>query len=224
MHDILDRDDILLAEENIEAIEKSNGICESMEEKPLNVKEDFISVVANSNDSITLKAIKSITSGEGAGKKEKTELWLPNKSSNVLVSKKMNCSRKRKLGSSSSSAATEDKKHRKNTLNKAQKTPRLPLKKIDQGSMCGTECQKGSVELGKECLQWMISPTKLQTFITQSWEKQPLYIKRETKDYYKHLFSCKSFDTLLRNSEKPLVFGKVNILLFNVLLLSFYCN
>ena len=70
--------------------------------------------------------------------------------------------------------------------------------------------EKGSIELGKECLQWMISPCKAKPFMLRYWEKQPLYIQRQTKDYYKHIFSCKAFDELLRNSDRPMIFGKVN--------------
>jgi hypothetical protein len=69
--------------------------------------------------------------------------------------------------------------------------------------------EKGSITLGKECFQWIISPWTTETFMAKYWEKKPLYIPREDQNVYKHVFSCKSFDELLRNSDKPIIFGKV---------------
>ena len=117
-------------------------------------------------------------------------------------------------GPSVSNSAIEGKGFSKSSLSKPVRTKTLPLKKIESSEiLCEPECEKGSVELGKECFQWMISPRKVHKFMSHSWEKKPLYIQRETRDYYKNVFSCKAFDKILRNSEKPLIFGKVNIVL-----------
>ena len=35
-----------------------------------------------------------------------------------------------------------------------------------------------SIELGRECLEWMIAPVKFDDFFHKSWEKRPLHIKR----------------------------------------------
>ena len=70
------------------------------------------------------------------------------------------------------------------------------------------ESHKGSIAVGEESLKWIISPHKTKKFLNQYFEKNVLHIQRNDKDYYKHVFSCKSFDKLLRNSEKPLIYGK----------------
>ena len=72
------------------------------------------------------------------------------------------------------------------------------------------ECQKSSAAVGEESLKWMISPHKTKKFLNQNFEKNILHIKRDDKNYYRNIFSCKSFDKLLRNSDKPLIFGKVS--------------
>ena len=92
-----------------------------------------------------------------------------------------------------------------NTRNKI-----LPSKKL-QGNkrIDATGNEKGSIYLGQECLEWLISPWNIKTFMDKYWEMEPLYIRREN-DFNKHVFSCKAFDELLRNSDKPMIFGKVN--------------
>lgn len=95
------------------------------------------------------------------------------------------------------------------------------VKKIDHPSLPKTlktnhvsamnECQKSSTEVGEESLKWIISPYKTKKFLNQYFENNVLHIKRDDKNYYKHIFSCKALDKLLRNSDKPMIFGKVSI-------------
>ena len=86
-----------------------------------------------------------------------------------------------------------------------------PSKKLKCNKIIETliDNEKGSIELAEECFAWMISPMKVKSFMRKYWEQKPLYIQREDNAFYKHIFSCKAFDELLRNSDKPMIFGKV---------------
>ena len=59
----------------------------------------------------------------------------------------------------------------------------------------------GSIHEGKKCFEWMIQPVKFDKFFKDIWEKRPFHIKRENTQpqYYKHLFSTKAFDEILRS-------------------------
>ena len=89
--------------------------------------------------------------------------------------------------------------------------PSLPktLKTIHVSAL--NECQKSSTAVGEESLKWIISPHKTKKFLNQYFENNVLHIKRDDKNYYKNIFSCKALDKLLRNSDKPMIFGKVSI-------------
>lgn len=63
-----------------------------------------------------------------------------------------------------------------------------------------------SREHGKRALKWLLYPTNLDTFFTDIWEQKPLLVKRDNRNYFKGLFSCKEFDDILRNGN--LLFGK----------------
>ena len=64
----------------------------------------------------------------------------------------------------------------------------------------------GSVELGRQYLEWMISPVETEHFLSDSWEKRPLHIKRGDAKYYRGLFSTKELDSILR--EQQVLYGK----------------
>lgn len=105
-----------------------------------------------------------------------------------------------------------------------------PSKKLKCNKIIETliDNEKGSIELAEECFAWMISPMKVKSFMRKYWEQKPLYIQREDNAFYKHIFSCKAFDELLRNSDKPMIFGKVcmkfllSIRLVSVLKINFF--
>ncbi len=58
----------------------------------------------------------------------------------------------------------------------------------------------GSIQDGKDLFAWMISPLDPDEFFETTFEKRPLHIKRSgiNSQYYKHLFSTKVFDEILR--------------------------
>jgi len=68
------------------------------------------------------------------------------------------------------------------------------------------EDEPGSIENGKNALEWMISPTSLQDFFKDYWEKKPLHIRRADAAYYKTLFSTKALDKVIR--DQRVVYGK----------------
>ena len=115
-------------------------------------------------------------------------------------------SKKRKISSNKNLSGKES------SLNGSIKvSPSVPKKsKINDNHV--DENHKSSIAIGEESLKWMISPNKTKKFINQYFEKNVLHIQRNDKDYYKSIFSCKAFDKLLRNSDKPLIYGKVRII------------
>ena len=67
--------------------------------------------------------------------------------------------------------------------------------------------ETGSVEDGQKCFEWMIDPITKDQFFKDSWEKKPLHIKRNgNQQYYKHIFSTKSFDEILRSQVNKFVY------------------
>ncbi|TRY71937.1 hypothetical protein TCAL_11489 [Tigriopus californicus] len=66
--------------------------------------------------------------------------------------------------------------------------------------------EKGSLELGRETLAWIIHPVEVDQFFEDSWENRPVHIKRGQSKYYKDIFSTKVFDNILR--DKHVTFGK----------------
>lgn len=55
-----------------------------------------------------------------------------------------------------------------------------------------------SIELGKDLLSWVISPTTLDNFMVTAWEKTPLLVARKCPTYYQELLSTTAFDRMLR--------------------------
>lgn len=49
-------------------------------------------------------------------------------------------------------------------------------------------------------LQWILAPKKLKDFFGEFWECKPLYIQRKQQNYFKHLFSSKKLDEMLREN------------------------
>uniref|UniRef100_A0A336L1S4 Bifunctional lysine-specific demethylase and histidyl-hydroxylase n=1 Tax=Culicoides sonorensis TaxID=179676 RepID=A0A336L1S4_CULSO len=58
-----------------------------------------------------------------------------------------------------------------------------------------------SIESGKNMFQWVIDPIKVNTFMEKHWEKKYLHVKRSNPDYYKHLMSITTIDTILKNND-----------------------
>jgi len=83
------------------------------------------------------------------------------------------------------------------------KTPQLvpALEELEE-----PEEEASSVEKAEEAFSWLVSPTNLDTFYKDHWEKKPLLIKRNDPEYFKTLFSTKIFDKILR--EQRVVYGK----------------
>lgn len=63
-----------------------------------------------------------------------------------------------------------------------------------------------SVDIGKELFEWIIKPMKENNFMSDYWEKQPLVVTRDQKDYYTTLLSTPIMDKMLR--DNVLYFGK----------------
>ena len=125
-------------------------------------------------------------------------------------------SKKRKI---SSHKTLPEKESSLNASNKV--SPSVPKKsKINYNHV--DDNHKSSIAVGEESLKWIISPNKTKKFLSQYFEKNVLHIQRNDKDYYKSIFSCKAFDKLLRNSDKPLIYGKVRIITMTYTTILFY--
>ena len=61
----------------------------------------------------------------------------------------------------------------------------------------------GSVQDGEKLFEWMIQPMTSKKFFNEIWERRPFHIKRgqNQPQYYKHIFSTKSFDEILRSQN-----------------------
>jgi hypothetical protein len=50
-------------------------------------------------------------------------------------------------------------------------------------------------------LKKIIFPVKIKEFFSHYWEKKPMLVKRDNENYNKSWFSCKEFDSILRNHK-----------------------
>eukprot|EP00088_Acartia_fossae_P035081 TRINITY_DN3609_c0_g1_i10.p1 TRINITY_DN3609_c0_g1~~TRINITY_DN3609_c0_g1_i10.p1 ORF type:complete len:524 (-),score=84.78 TRINITY_DN3609_c0_g1_i10:327-1862(-) len=70
----------------------------------------------------------------------------------------------------------------------------------------GGDSEPGSIEKGDSAMEWIIHPTPLQDFYKNYFEKKPLHIKREERQYYKDVFSTKALEKAIR--EQRVLYGK----------------
>lgn len=76
----------------------------------------------------------------------------------------------------------------------------LKLESVSGQSIRATNVQD-SREEGRKTFQWMIAPHSESSFFRDYWEKQPLYLKRNTPDYYKNIFSTSVMDKILHEEK-----------------------
>lgn len=55
--------------------------------------------------------------------------------------------------------------------------------------------------LAENCLRWLINPYSVDDFKKHCWEKSPLYLKRNQKDYYGELFSTTQLENIIKNND-----------------------
>ena len=55
--------------------------------------------------------------------------------------------------------------------------------------------------LGESCLKWLINPYTSENFNKHCWEKAPLFLKRNQRDYYGELFSTKEMENIIKNND-----------------------
>jgi len=116
-----------------------------------------------------------------------------------------------------SNSATDKRVKRKNGVTgkgtkdgnkrKKKKTDKTPtLIPVLDDILDNPEEEPGSLETAEEAFKWLISPTPLDKFYKEFWEKKPLHIKRNDPAYFKSLFSTKALDKILR--EQHVMYGK----------------
>ncbi|XP_015518365.2 ribosomal oxygenase 1 [Neodiprion pinetum] len=101
-------------------------------------------------------------------------------------------------------SAPKKKASKKSPGNVAKSKPESDSEKamsdVDESELQDKEeTPSGSIDDGKKLFEWLISPLQLDAFYKTSWELAPLYIKRNTSSYYKHLISTPLIDSILRN-------------------------
>ncbi|XP_068609757.1 ribosomal oxygenase 1 [Brachionichthys hirsutus] len=55
-----------------------------------------------------------------------------------------------------------------------------------------------SRERASRLFQWLISPIPVESFFRETWEKKPIFVKRNDPNYYEGFFSTAEFDRILR--------------------------
>lgn len=58
--------------------------------------------------------------------------------------------------------------------------------------------ETNSLEQAKELFQWLLSPYDIDNFFTEFWEKKPLVVGRHERNYYQHIMSSETLDSILR--------------------------
>ena len=137
---------------------------------------------------------------------KKNNISDPSLKKSVVQTNTPDSSKKRKNSSHNSIPEKES------SLNSSIKVSSSMPKKSKINDNHVDENHRSSIAVGEESLKWMINPNKTKKFLNQYFEKNVLHIQRNDKDYYKSIFSCKAFDKLLRNSDKPLIYGKVRFI------------
>ncbi|XP_036406303.1 ribosomal oxygenase 1 [Megalops cyprinoides] len=58
-----------------------------------------------------------------------------------------------------------------------------------------------SRERANKLFEWLIHPIPAKSFFRDTWEKKPILIRRQNREYYNGLFSTAEFDRILREDE-----------------------
>ena len=56
-----------------------------------------------------------------------------------------------------------------------------------------------STSCGAKCFEWLVSPHSVDTFTESFWEKKPLVIKRDMREYFSGLISRRTIENYLKN-------------------------
>jgi len=96
-------------------------------------------------------------------------------------------------------------KPKKKKKNPSGEAPQL-VEVLDDSLFEDPEDEPGSIETAEQAFEWLISPTPVDKFYKEHWEKKPLLLKRSDSAYYKSVFSTKSLEKILR--ENNILYGK----------------
>ncbi|XP_056150550.1 ribosomal oxygenase 1 [Lampris incognitus] len=117
-----------------------------------------------------------------------------------------------KTASSKAFTKTEKKKRGKKILKAAQTVKKTNRVENEEDCENGDDETLESVltdlakvnnsrERASKMFQWLIHPIPSKTFFRDTWEKKPILVKRQNRDYYKGLFSTAVFDQILRQDD-----------------------
>lgn len=163
------------------------------------------------------KLNKSLENGELAI--NETSLPVDKKVENGLKKKKKRSDKLEKKGAKKTKKSQSDLKKKIREVKKLVKEGKKnPQHLVSLSSSEGSESEDGEMTFsitafsgkqikavncedsrtqGQENFQWIISPYSETDFFNNFWEKGPLLVKRNNRDYYKGLFSCKDLDKIL---------------------------
>ncbi|XP_026748823.2 bifunctional lysine-specific demethylase and histidyl-hydroxylase NO66 [Galleria mellonella] len=120
---------------------------------------------------------------------------------NGISENKMNNSPNKRNTSISESEEIPNLIHAPNQINNFEE-------KSDEDTVCSDNCnfeftpvQTDSAEEGLKAFGWMIAPYNPEEFLNQVWEKKPLHISRNKRNYYKEIISTPIIDQMLRKDN-----------------------
>lgn len=56
-----------------------------------------------------------------------------------------------------------------------------------------------STSCGEKCFSWLISPTEIGAFVSSVWEKRPIVVSRDKREYFAGLISRRTVENYLKN-------------------------
>jgi lysine-specific demethylase/histidyl-hydroxylase NO66 len=65
----------------------------------------------------------------------------------------------------------------------------------------GNTTAKDSAQRSREMLEWIIHPTKIDTFYSEYFEKKPLFIRRQSPEYYASWWTRETLDQTVKDNE-----------------------
>lgn len=169
--------------------EKSDNIFlnkPAKKEKSGNKKFSFMSSTLKNDSSFSLQ--NSTPNGMAKGVKKKK----PSKNKNLSGEPKLNVSADSKI-----------------TEITAGETNGLPRSALSESGAKGKKnsgkipklIRADSIKAGENVFSWMMSPVSVEEFFSAVWEKKPLHIARNKKDFFRDVCSLKDFDSALKQHE-----------------------
>ena len=164
--------------------------------------EDLVDRVANNG---IFSSLQSSTS-TGLSPTLPTSSCIRRTSSSDLTSKKAkkrkftsNSNEIQSLNDSNASLNTSASLQEQNRVKKRLKSGKYTINHFFEDSHSSNSFD--SRLLGENCIKWLINPYTLDDFKKHCWERAPLFLKRNQKDFYGDLFSTRELENIIKNHD-----------------------